>query len=298
MHGFHSKTVNCWIIHPVQSFHLQILEKGSQQFDGVVGQDDWQNSKPLVSWKEKKVSLTEAVVISWHPLRLNHIHKNNCIFLSDTPFARTKFWRSCAILGACCNISDTKGSKRIFLFPFICQCCGAQVQNQVQAVQKTPGSQQLKVLIMLKKMSMRKKTPQILVHFLFWKWSVLNEGTSQAAQFFIHPSMKHLLPLQLCASYWWLVQSFHRSPTATTEINFSASLCSAHMTTIYHNSNTALSAEFTFTITQGFFFPMTIRNIITRLISEYYKIYKMLQTKLYLHISGQLWLHRFHSPPL
>lgn len=44
----------------MQSFHLQILEQGSQQFDSVVGQDDRQNSKPLVSWKEKKVSLTEG----------------------------------------------------------------------------------------------------------------------------------------------------------------------------------------------------------------------------------------------
>lgn len=48
--------LKCCIIHPVQSFHLQILEKGSQQFDGMVGQDNRQNSKPLVSWREKKIS--------------------------------------------------------------------------------------------------------------------------------------------------------------------------------------------------------------------------------------------------
>ena len=65
------------------------------------------------------------------------------------PFARTKFRRSRAILGARSNIPDTQGSQGILLFPFIRQGSGAQVKNQVQAVQKAPGSKQLEVLIML-----------------------------------------------------------------------------------------------------------------------------------------------------
>lgn len=44
----------CCSTYPVQSLNLQILEKWSQKFDGVVGQDDGQNSKPLVSEEKQK----------------------------------------------------------------------------------------------------------------------------------------------------------------------------------------------------------------------------------------------------
>lgn len=57
------------------------------------------------------------------------------------PFSRTEFRRSCAILGTCGNIPDTQGSQRILLFAFICQGSGAQVEDQVEAVQKAPGSE-------------------------------------------------------------------------------------------------------------------------------------------------------------
>lgn len=45
------------------------------------------------------------------------------------PFSRTKFRRSCAILGTCGNIPDTQGSQRILFFAFICQGSGAQVED-------------------------------------------------------------------------------------------------------------------------------------------------------------------------
>lgn len=45
------------------------------------------------------------------------------------PFSRTKFRRSCAILGTCGNIPDTQGSQRILFFAFICQGGGAQVED-------------------------------------------------------------------------------------------------------------------------------------------------------------------------
>lgn len=48
-----------YIIYPVQSFNLQILEKWSQKFDGMVGQDNGQNSKPLVS-SEKETKIIHA----------------------------------------------------------------------------------------------------------------------------------------------------------------------------------------------------------------------------------------------
>lgn len=47
--------MNC-IRYPVQSFNLQILEKWSQKLDGMVGQDNRQNSKPLVSSEKKETN--------------------------------------------------------------------------------------------------------------------------------------------------------------------------------------------------------------------------------------------------
>lgn len=46
--------ISCHFIYPVQSFNLQILEKWCQKFDGMVGQYNWQNSKPLVSWQKQQ----------------------------------------------------------------------------------------------------------------------------------------------------------------------------------------------------------------------------------------------------
>lgn len=48
------KVFVCYIIYPMQSLNLQILEKRSQKFDGVVGQDYWQNAKPLVTKEKSK----------------------------------------------------------------------------------------------------------------------------------------------------------------------------------------------------------------------------------------------------
>lgn len=122
----------------------------------MVGQDNRQNPKPLVSLKQKKkVWPTEGyslIIVLMHP---PYPH-NYLILISDIPFARSKFRRSCAILGACSDIPDAQGSQRILLFSFVCQGCGAQVKNQVQAVQKAPGSKQLEVLIMLKNSTLEK----------------------------------------------------------------------------------------------------------------------------------------------
>lgn len=65
------------------------------------------------------------------------------------PFAGSKLRWSCAILCASSNVSDAQGRQGILLFAFISQGSRAQVENQVQAVQKAPGSKQLEVLIML-----------------------------------------------------------------------------------------------------------------------------------------------------
>lgn len=67
------------------------------------------------------------------------------------PFPWAKFRRSCSVLGSGGNVSDPQRCQGIFLLPFISQGGGAQVQYQIQAVQKAPGSQELKVLIMLSK---------------------------------------------------------------------------------------------------------------------------------------------------
>lgn len=156
VHSFLSKTVNCWNVLLFTLCRASTCRSWKREVSSLMA---WlaritdRTPNPWCLEENRKCHLQKVppAVISWHSLRLNHIHKNIYLLMSDSPFARTKFWRSCAILGACSNISDTKGSKRIFLFPFICKCCGAQVQNQVQAVQKTPGSEQLEVLIMLKK---------------------------------------------------------------------------------------------------------------------------------------------------
>lgn len=47
----------------MESLNLQILEKRSQEFDGVVGQDNGQNSKSLMSWEKttkKRLQKTNA----------------------------------------------------------------------------------------------------------------------------------------------------------------------------------------------------------------------------------------------
>lgn len=132
----------------------------------------------------------------------------------------------------------------------------------------------------------KKKKLKILAHFSL-KCVRFNQGTAHLC---IYYSMKHLLPLQLCASYWWLVQSFHRSPAAT---NRNKCFCPhdnkltqcRHCTgsTAHIHSDTVTGSVFFTTYT---YFSCTINSA------------KILHTKLYLHISGQLWLRHFHSPPL
>lgn len=65
----------------------------------------------------------------------HHKHYNDLFnFLCKLPFARPKFRRSRAVLGASGNITDAQGGQGVLLFPFICQGRGAQVKNQVEAV--------------------------------------------------------------------------------------------------------------------------------------------------------------------
>ena len=66
------------------------------------------------------------------------------------PFARAQFGRACAFLGACGDVSHTQGGQGVLLLALVGQGGGAQVEDQVQAVQQAPGPQQLEVLVVLR----------------------------------------------------------------------------------------------------------------------------------------------------
>lgn len=72
-------------------------------------------------------------------------------FQADTyiPFARPQFGRAYSLLGTRKDVSDSEGSQRVFLFPLVGQGCGTEAQYEEEAVEQTPGAQQLEVLEVL-----------------------------------------------------------------------------------------------------------------------------------------------------
>lgn len=67
----------------MQSFNLQILEKWSQEFDGMVGQDNRQNPKALVSLKQKKKSMANGGLFTHYYFNASTLitHKKNYYYL-------------------------------------------------------------------------------------------------------------------------------------------------------------------------------------------------------------------------
>lgn len=204
----------------MQSFHLQILEKGRQQFDSVVGQDNRQNSKPLVSWNEKKVSLTECSSCwnfmtsfntkpywqKWFDFHVRHtLCQDQVLAILRHPWCVQQYpghegqqedLSLSLYLPALWGSGSESGT-------------GCSKDTRLRATGSSDNAEKKKDY---------KNEPQIIVLFFSENHQFLMKvQCKQPSSLF---TIQHLLLLQLCVSYWWLVQSFHRSPAATTEISF------------------------------------------------------------------------------
>lgn len=83
-----SKCICLFLPYPVQSLNLQILEKWGQKFDGMVGQDDGQNSKSLVSL-ERKPKKTNTIYKWANKLTLYRLNFRDFIAVTTTT---TLYW--------------------------------------------------------------------------------------------------------------------------------------------------------------------------------------------------------------
>lgn len=67
----------------------------------------------------------------------------------NLPFSRSQLGRAHSLFGSSNDIADAKGSQGVFLLSLISQGCGAEVQDEKQAVQQAPSTEQLEVLVVL-----------------------------------------------------------------------------------------------------------------------------------------------------